>query len=182
MNVGRTELVAPARFRAAMSRMAHSVTVVTTRTTGVEVRGLTCSAFMSVSADPPIIAVGVHAASGTLCAIKETGAFCVNVLHRNEEPVALAFASQIEDRFSAVSWRASSCTGAPILDRSCVAYFDCDLVETAPVGDHVLVLGHVRDAVVLNDTESPLVHCQRTFGLWTQPNVNPTIPPTEIVE
>jgi flavin reductase (DIM6/NTAB) family NADH-FMN oxidoreductase RutF len=167
IEVEQHELLPPHDFRSAMSRLAHSVTVVTSRTAADTACGLTCSAFMSVSAEPPLVAVGVHARSRSLDAIRETGVFCVNVLAPSHESVALVFASGADDRFTSVAWHPSPTTGAPILSQVIIAYFDCELTETVPAGDHVVVFGRVRDVAIVSETP-PLIHCQREFGSWSK--------------
>src|SRR5712691_3955075 len=66
-------------FRDAMAKLAGGVVVVSARTSD-GYRGLTASTLMSVSADPPLVAVGLEHGSITRSAVVETRLFNVSVL------------------------------------------------------------------------------------------------------
>src|SRR6476646_5016598 len=78
-------------FRECVGAFATGVTVVTTHAQG-QPAGMTLNSFTSVSLDPLLVLVSLAHATRTLEAIKSSKRFTVNVLHRNQRDVALAFA------------------------------------------------------------------------------------------
>ncbi|MFN0084203.1 MAG: flavin reductase family protein [Blastocatellia bacterium] len=129
-------------FRRAMGHFASGVTVVTAMTAEGEPRGMTASAFSSVSLDPPLILVCVGRSSSFYEVITSTGFFAVNFLSAGQQAVSQRFASKIEDKFEGVE-TATGKTGAPLLAGS-LAHIECSRFEILPGGDHIIVLGRVE--------------------------------------
>ena len=111
------------RYLEAMSEAAATVSVVTTDGPAGRA-GVTVSAMCSVSADPPTILVCVHHLSPACEAIRENGAFCVNVLGDEQSIISDTFAGRAPapggDKFDCAAWRTLA-TGAPALDDPLVA-------------------------------------------------------------
>ncbi|CAN5518450.1 hypothetical protein BH23ACT7_BH23ACT7_22770 [soil metagenome] len=132
-----------ADFRSALGAFPTGVTVITTH--GEEPYGMTANAFSSLSLDPPMVLVCV--VSGTLGAesIGRNGAFAVNILHEQQEPISRFFASRDRPRghlgFADIPHR-RVVTGSPIL-QDVAAYLDCRLEASHPAGDHVIFVGEV---------------------------------------
>ncbi len=154
---------APA-FRQAMAQVASAVHVVTTRGPAGRA-GMTATSVASVSDDPPTMLVCIEAASRTLAAIEESGAFCINTLGEGGADLAEIFAKRRkidgEARFDTADW-ISLATGAPVLADALVA-FDCRLVDVKHVATHRILIGEV---VALGGTGAGagLVYRQRDFG------------------
>ena len=81
---------APA-FKDAMSRFTTGVTIVSGLEEGRPV-GFTCQSFVSLSIDPPFVAVAPARTSTSWPRIASAGAFCVNVLGDHQEDVGRGFA------------------------------------------------------------------------------------------
>lgn len=147
------------RFREVLGQFATGVTVVTAVHDGEPV-GLTCQSFTSVSLDPPLVLFVPARTSRAWPRIELAGAFCVNVLARDQEAVSDAFASRGIDKFAGVAWRPGS-TGAPVLSGA-VAWVDCTLHAVHDGGDHLVVIGRVDD---LGDGEraEPLVYVEGRY-------------------
>ncbi|HEY3685353.1 MAG TPA: flavin reductase family protein [Streptosporangiaceae bacterium] len=130
-------------FRHAAGRFASGVTVVTTRVGG-EIYGITCSAFASLSLDPPLVTASVNAYSPLLDHVRGSRCFAVSVLARSQRHVSQYFATR--DRGSAPDFGAIGTrtveTGAPVID-GCLSYFDCRLYDVLPGGDHRILVGDV---------------------------------------
>src|SRR5919201_4905540 len=75
------------RFLDAMAHLPAGVVVVSARV-GDEFRGLTASSFVSISVEPPLVAVALEHLSVTRAAVLETKAFNVSVLTRPQEFIA----------------------------------------------------------------------------------------------
>lgn len=133
-----------ADFRAAMRELATGVTIITAGREGAR-RGLTATAVCSVSAEPPTLLVCVNRSAEGHAAIREHGAFCVNVIAAEHQPLAERFAGRDgargAARFEHGEWHALA-TGAPVL-ADAIAAFDCQLVQAIDAGTHTVFLGAV---------------------------------------
>lgn len=149
-------------FRSVMGSFPTGVTVVTTDEGG-EPRGMTVNAFMSVSADPPILAVCVAKSSSTLPALKRTGAFAVHVLNQDSAELSRRFASQ-GSRFEGLDWSRSPRLGLPLLTHCAIAIAECLVERIIEAGDHELILGRVVGG--RHTPDEPLVYHRRRYGRW----------------
>lgn len=132
-----------ADFRAALGRFPTGVTIVTTLgAEGVAV-GVTSSSFNSVSLEPPLVLWSLAKSSTSLPAFRASGRFAVHVLSAAQQPLAVRFASRIEDRFAGVAWRSDD-EGLPLLV-GCAARFRCRTAHEYEGGDHVIFVGEVLD-------------------------------------
>ena len=131
-------------FRAAAARFASGVTVVTTRS-GELVFGKTVSSFASLSLDPVLITVSVASGGHLPRLVRESGSFGVSVLARGQEAVSRYFAVEIHEpvhgSFPGMT-TVPEVTGAPIV-AGCLSFFDCQLHDILPGGDHVILIGRV---------------------------------------
>lgn len=128
-------------FRTVLGRLPTGVVVVT----GGDPEhpsGLAVGAFMSVSLEPPLVAVCVAKTSTSWPAIEAGGHFCANVLAEGQEPLARRFATSGIDKYEGVSWSPAPQTGAPILE-DVAAWINCRIYRRYEAGDHWLVLGEV---------------------------------------
>lgn len=131
-------------FREAMRALATGVAIVAC---GDDVRrtGCTVTAVASLSLTPPTLIVALARTSATLAAVREFGAFSVNLLAARHEELAQRFSGRGGvhglRRFEGAPW-ATLATGAPVL-ADAPAAFDCLLEETMERHSHVIVLGAV---------------------------------------
>ncbi len=132
-----------ATFRRTMRHYPTGVTVVTSTHEG-ERRGMTATAFASVSAEPPLVLVCVNREARSYLYIAATGLFCVNILAGDQEELALRFSGGIRDKQFAGLAHRSGLTGAPILDDA-LAYFDCEVEQETRAGSHSVFIGRVVD-------------------------------------
>jgi 3-hydroxy-9,10-secoandrosta-1,3,5(10)-triene-9,17-dione monooxygenase reductase component len=128
-------------LREVMGHFATGVTVVTAMH-GSRPVGFTCQSFVSLSLDPPLIAIAPSKASTSWPRIREADSFCVNVLAESQAELCLSFARSGGDKFAGIEWAPGS-TGAPVLRRS-LAWVECSLEAAHDAGDHELVIGRVR--------------------------------------
>ncbi len=151
------------RFKDALSRFATGVTVVA----GIEDTqpvGFTCQSFMSVSMDPPYVAVAPARTSTTWPRIARAGSFCVNMLADGQEELSRGFARSGGDKFTGVDWAPAPATGAPVI-AGCSAWVDCRVELVHDAGDHELILGRVLDLGVSD--AAPLVFYRSGFATLT---------------
>jgi flavin reductase (DIM6/NTAB) family NADH-FMN oxidoreductase RutF len=153
-----------AGYRAVMSAFPTGVAVVTSTDRAGQPRGLTCNSLTSVTLTPPTLLVCIHTGSPTLAAIRDRGAFAVNLLHARARYAATIFASHDADRFAEIRWRAAPETGLPWLHADAFALAECRLAGATQVGDHLVVLGEVIAAHRYPGT--PLLYGLRHFTGW----------------
>ena len=132
------------QFFALMASFASSVTVITSKGPEGVVRGLTASAFCSVSLDPRLCLVSVDNRSESIAAIGQSGRFVVNILANDQEEISKRFASKLPDKFEGIPYRLGPETDAPILD-GVLAWIECSVYETVLAGDHTVFIGEILD-------------------------------------
>lgn len=134
-------------FKKALQHWASGVTIVTTQSANDGPKGMTVTAFSSVSVDPPQILVCLNAAADTGEGINESGSFAVNILTSEQQDVSNQFAGggSQEERFASVQWR-SGISGAPLLDASLVS-IDCKFEQKFQSGTHLIIIGEVQDVI-----------------------------------
>lgn len=146
-------------FRAALSRFASGVTVVTTKDSNGHLHGITVSAFCSVSLEPPLILICIEKTAGSHHAFEQAGAFVVNFLREGQQTVSNHFASHLDDKFSAVEYRAGI-GGLPVLTDS-LAALECRLVHCYEGGDHTIFVGEIERASVSEG--NPLIYWHSNY-------------------
>ena len=155
-----------ARFKDAMSRFATGVTIVSGMDDGEPV-GFTCQSFVSLSLDPPYVAVAPARSSTSWPRIARSGSFCVNVLSEDQEDLCMGFATSGGPKFDGVAWHPAPGTGAPVIE-GCLAWVDCQVALVHDAGDHELILGHVLDLGV--GEGSPLLFVRGRFATVSHDN------------
>ncbi|MFN2388316.1 MAG: flavin reductase family protein [Actinomycetota bacterium] len=148
----------PEEFRGAARKFATGVTVVTVAV-GDRLHGMTASAFASVSLDPPLVLVCLDRQSQTRSLVLEAGAFAVNVLRSDQEPIARAFSERGVKPFHSLPHRIGP-AGSPLLDGA-IAWIECRIHETIHSGDHDVIIGQV----VASETAEgdPLLYFNRAY-------------------
>lgn len=145
-------------FRRTLGRFATGVTVVTMEADGHDdlvlgagPYGITVNAFMSLSLDPPLIAVSIDKKAGAHATLMSATRFGVSVLAADQTAVSDHFAGrQVTlggDPFTALA-------GFPVIAGS-VARLVSRVNRTVDVGDHTLFIGEVE--AIERDDDAPLV-------------------------
>lgn len=135
------------QFKNALKLWASSVCVVTTTSIHKQQKGMTVTAFNSVSVTPPQILVCLNQGSDTGSAIMESRYFGVNILRDNQEMISSLFAgtNSHEERFASVAWETGH-FGAPMLTDA-LANLECRVVQQIQAGTHWIVIGEVENVV-----------------------------------
>ncbi|OBY27654.1 phenol hydroxylase [Leisingera sp. JC1] len=155
----------PRAFRECCGSFATGVTVITTHTSEGD-HGMTVSAFMSVSLDPPLIAVSLDRRAKMLPRLKVSRRFAVNILSQGMKAHALHFAGRSDERLMDLFL---SSQGLPVL-RGAAAVITADLMQQVEAGDHVLFLGHVRHLIRDSAATPLLFHAGQFNSLATRPD------------
>ncbi len=125
---------------------------------GEEWNAMTTSWVTQVAMEPVLVAVSVDATAVTHRLIAEGEAFTVNLWDRNDTRVFVKFSKPATRRGDTLNDRPvrTGATGAPIFEEA-VAYLDCRVTNTVPLGSHSLFVGEVVDAGFQNDGADALV-------------------------
>ncbi len=154
------------RFKQAMATFPTGVAVVTAMAADRPV-GFTCQSIVSLSLDPPYVALAPAKSSTSWPAIARAGTFCVNVLSARQAELARRFARSGVDKFGGVSWRPSP-SGAPLLEGA-LAFVECAMELVHDAGDHEIVIGRVRQVSLGELSAGPLVFYRSEYRRLEQP-------------
>jgi flavin reductase (DIM6/NTAB) family NADH-FMN oxidoreductase RutF len=152
------------QYRDVMRHLPTGVTIVTIVAPGhKKPRGLTVSAFASISLEPPLIMIAIDRGASSHSLLAQEGAkFAVSILAEGESDLSNRFAFTIdEERFLEGEWR-SEVTGAPILENA-LAWLDCTVYGSHEAGTHTLFIGHVVASGVPRADEAPLIYWNRGY-------------------
>lgn len=110
-------------------------------------QGLLVSWVSQVSGEPPLLMAAVRENRSILPALRERGAFCLNLLPADNRDLIGQLARPAGRRLAGVALKAGP-LGLPLVAAGLGA-IACALIETSQPGDHVLCLGRVESAVAL---------------------------------
>ena len=165
-----------ADFTTALRQYAAGVCLLTVRD-DIDDVGTTVSSVMSVSATPPLIAVGLTTGGYPAEVLEEVGRCALTVLGAQHAIVASRFASHgrpsARHLLEAVPWTRATGSGAIVLSDG-LAAVDCRLERLVPAGDHVLALLELADVPVLNEPAAPLI---RLRGRYVDESARPLARP-----
>jgi flavin reductase (DIM6/NTAB) family NADH-FMN oxidoreductase RutF len=149
-------------FRDVLRHFASGVTVVTARQ-GERIYGLTVSAFTSVSAEPPLIAVVIDQRNAIHPILEAPdAAFAVSILAEDQRELSDRFAFLPDgERFAQGDWGRAE-NGTPVL-KDALAWLACTVESRQTVGSHILYVGRVLEASVPRPDTSPLVYWNRAY-------------------
>lgn len=153
-----------------MSRLASGVVLVTAQEPPLdpddplaprgEDVGMTATAFMSVSLDPPLVLVSLREGSRMDDLLDEQPLWAVSVLSESQRHIAGRFAmkGRVSDRllFADIPYARGEATGAPLAGGALATL--CRTEQRVPAGDHTLVIGRVLTATLPSADGSPLTY------------------------
>ena len=148
-------------FRQTMSQFCTGVVIATGAPGGVPA-GFAAQSFVSVSLDPPLIALSPAKTSSSWPKLRDAGAFCINVLGADQEALCNGFAKPGGDKFADLTWRAGN-NGAPRLE-GMIAYVECQLQQEVDAGDHTIAIARVTDIERADTARAPLLFFRGGYG------------------
>jgi len=152
----------PERLRQAMRAWTTGVAIVTSIYEDQQY-GMTVNSFTSISLDPPLISVTLKRLTHTHELVVKSGMFSVTILTRAQKELSDRFAGKVPDivdRFAGVQTETISLDSPVFKDG--MAYFDCRVVNSMPVGENTLFVAEVLDARGVG-TGEPLVYHNREY-------------------
>ncbi len=152
-------------FRAALARLAAGVVLVTAHDPDDGPRGedvgMTATAFVSVSLEPPLVLVSVRNDSRMDDLLARVDRWAVSVLAEGQRQTAGRFAmkGRVSDRllFADIPWERGAASGAPLVGGA-LATLECRTEQRVPAGDHTLVIGRVLTAHAPDSEDGPLTY------------------------
>lgn len=144
-------------FRDALGRFATGVTVVSMDTEQGP-RGITVSAFLSLSLHPPLVGIAIDERAGAHGTLVEAERYGVSILAEPQQPLSDRFAGRDVDLD--IAWERVG--DAPVLEGALVQ-LGCVIVDRHRTGDHTLFVGRV-DAAEVRDG-SPLLYHRGGYGV-----------------
>ncbi len=150
-------------FKSALSSFATGVTIAST-VVGNEFHGATANAVMSVSLDPPLIALSIQQGTRMHGVLQRSDNYALSILAADQQEPAGYFADSSQAHGSiafGLFGAHPGPTGAPLLEGA-LAHVDCRIVDAYPAGDHTLYIGRVVYAASRPDGE-PLLYFRKRF-------------------
>jgi len=155
--------VAVRELRDALGQYPTGVSVITAAAADGSKVGLTMNSFAAVSLDPPLVLFSVARAAHSLPALEAAKGFAVNILARDQEPLAERFARPLADKWSEVEHERGY-GDAPLLPGT-AALLECAPFARHDGGDHVIFLARVLRLSVEAGREPLVFHRGRYTAL-----------------
>lgn len=150
-------MIDPRHFRNTLGRFATGVTVVTMQS-GDGPYGITVNAFMSVSLEPPLVAVCIDRRANAHQTLLESDRYGVSVLRQDQEQISNHFAGRptpgLKDPLTSEQ-------GFPLVEGA-LAHLVCRIVAAHEAGDHTLFIGEVE--TLRYDEGTPLLYYEGKYA------------------
>ncbi|MFQ5472840.1 MAG: flavin reductase family protein [Dehalococcoidia bacterium] len=151
-----------------MHEMPYGLYIIGSREDG-GVNGMMADWVMQVSFEPRLVAVSFENDSNTLKNVREHKVFSVNLLAQDDESMELARlfaqpssgdkvkgrkdpeATKVHRKLDGLDYEVTE-LGTPVL-ASAMAWFECEVENSFPIGDHTLVVGRVLNGRIEKEVE-----------------------------
>lgn len=130
-------------LRNALGRYTTGVCVITTTTEDQRSVAMTANSFASVSLDPPLVLWSLQNNSDVYDLFSQPRYYAINVLSREQQGLSNHYARKGDHLLDPDHFRVGK-YGAPIV-RDALVSFECELEVTHEGGDHLIIVGRVRD-------------------------------------
>lgn len=145
-------------FVAAMRQRSDTVHIISYRGTDDAIRGMTATAVVSVSADPPTMLVCVHQAARTHEEIATAAEFTINIASADHQAIAQRLAQPGADK------RLDPAEiGADASMADARSSLRCSIIAAHRHGTHTVFVGNVTDVTVGNDMSPTLQYHNGQF-------------------
>lgn len=131
------------------------------RVFAAEFFGMTINSFSSVSLNPALVSFCIDNRSANLKFFKKNRYFSLNILSKEQQGLAKAFATPKNSAKWNVEPYFFGQKGNPIFQNS-LAFFECKKHRVIKCGDHHIVIGEVIDFGKINDVK-PLIYYRSKF-------------------
>ena len=138
-------------LRNALGRFATGVCLITAVNDKQEALAMTANSFSSVSLDPPLVLWSLQNNSDVYDVFASPRYFAINILSLEQQEHSNRYAKK-GDHLLAPEHYQDGKYGAPII-RDALVSFECELDATHEGGDHLIIVGRVRDLQQRTDGE-----------------------------
>ena len=130
-------------LRNALGRFATGVSVITTISDTNQPVGMTANSFSSVSLDPPLVLWSLQNNSDVYQVFSTPRHFAINILSTEQQAQSNQYAKKGQHDLDPADYRIGK-YGAPVI-RHALVTFECELEATHEGGDHLIIVGRVRE-------------------------------------
>ena len=130
-------------LRNALGRYATGVCVISTVTESQQAVGMTANSFASVSLDPPLVLWSLQTNSDMYDVFSGPRFYAINILSGEQRDHSSQYARKGQHELAPEHYRLGK-YGSPII-RGALVSFECELEATHEGGDHLIIVGRVRD-------------------------------------
>lgn len=152
----------PRELRNAFGCFATGVTIVTTVDGNGEKIGITANSFSSLSLDPPLVLFCVDNKINSFEAFRTCEHFNVNVLHEDQMDLSNTFARSSDDKWNGIE-HGTGANGCPSFAGT-VAVLECDKHAMHEGGDHVIMVGEVKNLTYEDGACRPLLYYKGSYA------------------
>lgn len=143
-------------LRNALGRFATGVCIISTVTESGEAMGLTANSFASVSLDPPLVLWSLQNNSDVFEVFSKPRHYAINVLPREHQEHSNRYAKKGEHLLDPAHFTPGK-FGSPLINEALVS-FECELHATHEGGDHLIIVGRVKDMLARAEGEPLLFY------------------------
>lgn len=148
-------------LRNALGRFATGVCIITTTTGEQRPIGMTANSFAAVSLEPPLVLWSLQNNSDVYRDYAAARYFNINVLSNEQQALSGEYARKGEHLLKPEHFRQGK-YGAPVI-RNALVTFECELDATHAGGDHLIIVGRVRN-MTHRPTGKPLLFYGGGYG------------------
>ncbi|KAA1193028.1 flavin reductase family protein [Pseudohalioglobus sediminis] len=141
-------------LRNALGRFATGVCVISAVDAQGHAVGMTANSFASVSLEPPLVLWSLQNSSEVFDSFAGARRFAINVLASDQLEISNQYAKKGDHRMAPQHYRLGR-HGAPLL-RNALVSFECEQDVTHDGGDHLIIVGRVKD-MISRPTGKPLL-------------------------
>jgi flavin reductase (DIM6/NTAB) family NADH-FMN oxidoreductase RutF/rubredoxin len=123
--------------------------------------GFISNTVFQVTAEPARFAASCNKNNYTAEFIQKTGAFSVSILHTDASSDIIGrFGYKCGKDFNkmeGVNLKYGD-TGVPVVISDSIAYMECKVIQTVDVGTHIIFIGELLNAELLDETKHPMTY------------------------
>ncbi|OFT94421.1 flavin reductase family protein [Brevibacterium sp. HMSC24B04] len=170
MDTPQRDLVGIDEYRRMTGYMSTGLAVLTCAK-GSHTAAITVDSYMSVSWDPPTMAVSVYSGSRMMEALDTASRYTLSVLSADHQDTAEWLGTPGQPIYGLLSQIPTETTElGGVVIANCLAYFTVDIAQRTEITTHTLVSGPVVDQGERNTEGTPLQRFHRSYGTFTERN------------
>ena len=144
----------------ALFKVSYGLYIVSSKS-GDKMNGYISNSVFQVTAEPPCIAVTCNKDNFSADIIAESQAFSISVLSEEASTEIIGLfgykSGKDTDKFKETAWSEGE-TGVPVVTQDCIASFECKVTQTFDVGTHLIFIGEVINADLLEGSGDPMTY------------------------